>query len=285
MRIKKLRKFLSNNFNYDIQVFDTRSDEETELVYDEDNIQVYYSKENFYIEIVGLSCKEFNSIVDQNSAFRDKLKCVNKDPKYKFLFLMGGSGCGKTTLAIKLEEYDPVKFYRSIEYSTRQIRSNEKNGFDYYFISVDEINKLSEKEELFEKVFYQFPDKYGCNFSEIKDDKINVVIVSIEGFLSAAKILKNLYPSSESVLVNIINDCPLDIQREGRDPLQEERVNKSVIYNLNDNLIHDGKTVSGYLNNPIWHENIYYTELPLSHLKEVRNNKELTLEYFNGLFK
>lgn len=194
-----------------------------------------------------------------------------------FLFLMGGSGCGKTTLGMKLEEFDPSKYYRSIEYSTRPIRDGEVNGFDYHFISEDEISELYEHGNLFESVLYQFPNKYGCDFSEIKENKTNIVVVSIEGFLTSLNTLKKFYPNSKAVLVNIINDCELDIKRDNRDPYQEERVNKAVIYSILDNL--------DEYHNGTFSKNVRYCEMKLSFLKTIRNDKEKCLEYFNGLFR
>lgn len=199
----------------------------------------------------------------------------------KFLFLMGGSGCGKTTLGIKLEEFDNSKYYRSVEYSTRPIRDGEINGFDYHFVSETDLHHLYNTNQLFEHVLYQFPNKYGCDVSEIKDDKINIVVVSIEGFLTAANSVKKLYPNSKAVLVNIINDCELDVKRDNRDPYQEERINKAVIYSIANNLkLEPDNCYRGQ-----FLENISYNEIKLSFLKTIRNDKERCLEYFNGLFR
>ena len=202
----------------------------------------------------------------------------------KFLLLMGGSGCGKTTLAKKLQEFDSEVFYRSIEYGTRGIRNDEIDGYDYYFITNDELLKLKDNDELFESVIYQFPDMYGCNHSEIKDGYVNVVIVSIEGFLTAAKSIKDKYPDSAVILVNILNDCELDIKREGRDPLAEERVNRAVLLNQPNNFIEKDGCFKGKFKNSEWSSNMTYHEMKLSELKKIRNSKQLCLGYFYGLF-
>lgn len=204
----------------------------------------------------------------------------------KFLLLMGGSGCGKTTLAMKLESFDPNVYHRPIEYGTREIRDGEVNGFDYFFITKDELYELEANGELIEVVEYQFKDSYGCNINQIKDGKINIVVVSIEGFITIAERLKKFYPESDVILVNIINDCELDIERAGRDPLQEERFNRSVLLHMLDNVSVNPTTysITGVFNNPKWKENIRYHELYLSTLKKIRNSKKDCLEYFYGLF-
>ena len=77
------------------------------------------------------------------------------------------------------------------------------------------------------------------------------------------------------ILVNIINDDKLDIEREGRDPLQEEHINLGVLKQFvvpND---------ENYLY--IFNKHIRYVELPLSELKSFRNNKEECLSFFNSL--
>ena len=52
----------------------------------------------------------------------------------KFIILSAPSGSGKSTLASHLlSEIESLSF--SISSTTRNIRKNEKNGFDYYFIS------------------------------------------------------------------------------------------------------------------------------------------------------
>lgn len=205
--------------------------------------------------------------------------------KVRFLFLMGGSGCGKTTLAKKLEQFAPEKFYRNIEYGTREKRPGEIDGFDYMFIDDDELLRLNSSNELFESVVYQFPDMYGCNNSEIKEDRINVTIVCMEGFLSAARKLKRKYPEAECILVNILNDCELDIQREGRDPLQEERFNKAVIMNMPGHFSENGDgTITGKFSNIYWVNDIRYHEMNLSKLKTIRNSPRECVEYFYELF-
>lgn len=198
---------------------------------------------------------------------------------------MGGSGCGKTTLAMKLEEFDFNTYHRPVEYGTREIRNGEVDGFDYFFITKEELAELEANGELIEVVEYQFKDSYGCNINQIKDGKTNVVVVSIEGFITIAERLKKFYPDSDVTLVNIINNCELDVARAGRDPLQEERFNRSVLLHMLDNIMVDSAThsITGIFNNPKWKENIRYQELYLSDLKKIRNSKEECLEYFSRI--
>ena len=153
------------------------------------------------------------------------------------------------------------------------MREGEVDGDDYRFISNDQFdrNYLT----FFETVEYQFrPNRYAGTAFDLDLDKNNVLVASIEGFLSAVK--ADIYDFNDIfILVNIINDDELDIQREGRDTRQEENYNLGVLRNFID-----GKDTR-YLY--IFNKYIRYVQLPLSELKTFRNDKTKLLEYFNNL--
>lgn len=57
------------------------------------------------------------------------------------LLLLGGpSGSGKTTVANILQEKHG--FSRLVTVTTRPPREGEKNGVDYYFVSIDEFRSM-----------------------------------------------------------------------------------------------------------------------------------------------
>lgn len=153
------------------------------------------------------------------------------------------------------------------------MRENEINGDDYKFISNEEYDK--NYEAFFETVEYQFaPNRYAGEIYELDLDKNNLLVVSIEGFLSAVK--AEIYEYDDIlILVNIVNDDTLDIQRENRDPEQEERINKGVLKQFLDD------KDKRYLH--LFDKYIRYIELPLSELKTFRNDKDKCLEYFNKI--
>lgn len=186
----------------------------------------------------------------------------------KYLFLMGGSGSGKTTLAKNLAEEAPDTYHRVLEVSTRAMRDGEVQKYDYDFISDNEYDAISDN--LFEKVETQFlPARYGARFSELDKDKWNIIVVSLEGFLSA---FKNLKVGDKAVLLNIILDTDLDINRQDRDPLAEQRINLSVIKNL---LYNNQISING--------KYCFYNEIRLSKLKKIRNNKLKYIPFFEDI--
>ena len=76
-KISKLKIFLQKNYA-NVQSFNTRNTmgDYIETVYDEDGIQVYYAPAYDYIEIFGLTEKQFNSLLDKKSFLKSHLKNI-----------------------------------------------------------------------------------------------------------------------------------------------------------------------------------------------------------------
>jgi len=191
----------------------------------------------------------------------------------KYLYLMGGSGCGKTTLAMNLDKWDNSKYKRIIQTTTRKKRTGEQEAVDYYYVDEDEFD--FNRDKAFEILEHQFsPVKYCACKDQLDNEKWNVVVVSIEGFLSALKNTE-FNDGDRLVLVNILNDTTLDVEREGRDPYAEEKINLGVLRNFANESLTELN-----INNRI----IQYKELNLSDLKTFRSDRDKTLSYFENLF-
>jgi len=76
------------------------------------------------------------------------------------------SGAGKTTLVKKLIEKNPSLTF-SISYTTRQQRSTEEHGRDYFFVDKSTFNALKEKGELLESAIV-FDNHYGTSRSQVE---------------------------------------------------------------------------------------------------------------------
>src|SRR5688500_4356237 len=108
----------------------------------------------------------------------------------KIIILCGPSGSGKTTLA-----QHAIKNIRGLAFSisatTRPMRTGEKNGVDYHFISAEEFkdrigsNDFIEWEEVYKGTFY------GTLKQEIErlwaEDKTPVLDIDVEGALNIKK--------------------------------------------------------------------------------------------------
>lgn len=111
----------------------------------------------------------------------------------------GPSGVGKdTVLEIVLNKDKSLQ--RSISLTTRDIRENEVDGKDYYFISKDKFNNMIENGEVLEfaqygKNFYGTPkapvDKW------LSEGKTVILKIEVQG----AQQIKKLYPDAVGIFV------------------------------------------------------------------------------------
>lgn len=76
----------------------------------------------------------------------------------KVIIFSAPSGSGKTTLVkYALEQFPSLEF--SISCTTRSPRGEEKNGVDYYFLSIEEF-----KEKIKENAFVEYEEVYTDKF-------------------------------------------------------------------------------------------------------------------------
>ena len=75
------------------------------------------------------------------------------------IVLSSPSGAGKTTICKELLKFDK-KFKMSISATTRQKRSSEKEGIDYFFFTKEEFMNDVKNEKFFEHA-YVFENYYG----------------------------------------------------------------------------------------------------------------------------
>lgn len=85
----------------------------------------------------------------------------------KVIIFSAPSGAGKTTITrYVLENVNGCEF--SVSATTRQPRAHEKNGFDYYFISVEEFKEKIENKEFIEWEEVYKNTFYGTLVAEVK---------------------------------------------------------------------------------------------------------------------
>lgn len=99
----------------------------------------------------------------------------------KVVIFSAPSGAGKTTITkYILEHIERCEF--SVSATTRAIRGQEKNGTDYYFLSIEEFRKKIEQEEFveWEEVYKDL--YYGTLKSEVQRiwSKGNIVLFDVD---------------------------------------------------------------------------------------------------------
>ena len=94
--------------------------------------------------------------------------------KIKLVAILGKSGSGKNTLLTNLQDtiYGREHLYKLIPVTTRPRREYEKDGVDYYFISIEEFTRLMLEDRLL--TFFTINDWfYGVRIDDVcHDEKI-----------------------------------------------------------------------------------------------------------------
>ena len=109
-----------------------------------------------------------------------------------FITISAPSGSGKTTLCKALQLVEP-EIEWSISYTTREKRSIEQNGVDYFFISDEEFEDL-----IIQGYFVEWQNVHGFYYgtsvsnleNAIENDKIMLIEMDVKGSMS----IKKLFP-------------------------------------------------------------------------------------------
>ena len=109
-----------------------------------------------------------------------------------FITISAPSGSGKTTLCKALQLVEP-EIEWSISYTTREKRSIEENGVDYFFISEEEFEDL-----IIQGHFVEWQNVHGFYYgtsisnleNAIENDKIMLIEMDVKGSMS----IKKLFP-------------------------------------------------------------------------------------------
>ncbi|MDB5198584.1 MAG: guanylate kinase [Chitinophagaceae bacterium] len=108
----------------------------------------------------------------------------------KMIVITAPSGAGKTSITRHLMKVFPQLAF-SISAATRKPRSNEKNGIDYYFISVEEFQKKILNEEFVEWEMVYEGKYYGTLKSELRrmwnNEQVPVLDIDVQGAIHVQK--------------------------------------------------------------------------------------------------
>lgn len=140
------------------------------------------------------------------------------------ILFSGPSGVGKdTVLDVVLNKNKELQ--KSISLTTRNIRDNETDGKDYYFISVPEFEKMIANGEVLEYA------KYGSNLygtpkgpvdKWLSEGKTVVLKIEVQG----AENIKKLYPDSVGIFLLPPSMDVLENRLRSRGTEDEEDVKK-----------------------------------------------------------
>jgi len=104
---------------------------------------------------------------------------------HKLIIITAPSGAGKTSITKHLLKTFPGKLSFSISAATRQKREYEKDGVDYYFMSVDDFKEKIQRNAFVEWEMVYEGKYYGTLTSEIhriwKEDKVPLLDIDVQG--------------------------------------------------------------------------------------------------------
>ena len=104
---------------------------------------------------------------------------------HKIIIITAPSGAGKTSITKHLLKTFPGKLIFSISAATREKRSYEKEGVDYYFMSVDDFKEKIQKHAFIEWEMVYEGKYYGTLKSEIhriwKEEKVPLLDIDVKG--------------------------------------------------------------------------------------------------------
>jgi len=103
----------------------------------------------------------------------------------KIVIITAPSGAGKTSITRHLLKTFPDKLAFSVSAATRKARSNEKNGFDYYFMTQEEFTNKIQHDEFIEWEMVYEGKYYGTLKSELakiwSENKFPVLDIDVKG--------------------------------------------------------------------------------------------------------
>ena len=149
---------------------------------------------------------------------------MSHDGENIMLILSSPSGVGKTTLTKKIQQKYP-SFKISVSHTTRPPRSNEVDGVDYHFVSMEKFKELIKQ-----KKFYEYAEIFENYYGTLKENVDQTIIdndiifdIDWQGTKKLSK-FKNL----KLIKIFLITDSKKELKNRliKRDQNSEEEIKK-----------------------------------------------------------
>ena len=149
---------------------------------------------------------------------------MSHDGENIMLILSSPSGVGKTTLTKKIQQKYP-SFKISVSHTTRPPRSNEVDGVDYHFVSMEKFKELIKQKKFYEyaEIFENFYGTLKENVDQTIIDNDIIFDIDWQGTKQLSK-FKNL----KLIKIFLITDSKKELKNRliKRDQNSEEEIKK-----------------------------------------------------------
>jgi guanylate kinase len=109
------------------------------------------------------------------------------------------SGAGKTSLVNALKEREP-NVRVSVSHTTRPRRPNEEHGREYFFVSLEEFERLQQAGSFLESA-YVFDNRYGTSRAQLEEKRAAGYDVILEIDWQGARQVRNALPDCVTVFI------------------------------------------------------------------------------------
>lgn len=134
-------------------------------------------------------------------------------PSPILIVISGPSGVGKDTVVQRMKERG-LPFHFVVTATTREMRPNETNGKDYWFVSKDEFARMIEENELIEYAVV-YGDYKGIPKWEVRDALASGKDVVMRIDVQGAETVRKLVP--EALLIFITCESEEELERRLRE--------------------------------------------------------------------
>ena len=149
---------------------------------------------------------------------------MSHDGENIMVILSSPPGVGKTTLTKKIQQKYP-SFKISVSHTTRPPRSNEVNGVDYHFVSMEKFKELINQKKFYEyaEIFENYYGTLKANVDQTIIDNDIIFDIDWQGTKQLSK-FKNL----KLIKIYLITDSKKELKNRliKRDQNSEEEIKK-----------------------------------------------------------
>lgn len=157
---------------------------------------------------------------------RDFLPFSHDNPSSLLIVISGPSGVGKDTVIQRMKERN-LPFHFVVTATTRQPRSNEVHGRDYYFVSHEEFARMIEADELLEFA-YVYNDYKGIPRSQVRKALDSNMIVVMRLDVQGASTIRRLCPGALLIFLTTLDEEELVNRLKDRDTDSHEAISMRI---------------------------------------------------------